>query len=154
MQQVGIKKVPKAVATAKTNPDALGASAELVQSTAEAQGASRDTYQEKYSKWMEASLKGLTSSFWWAMASVSHRLSAPWSALKDHLHKHHFLLATTSAGSLARLVFNPEARYVDFLMAILEDLPLALASSLRPCHLDLVLSEWSKLRHKDSTQSQ
>ena len=64
MQQVGVNKVQKAVATAKTNLDALGASLEFVQSTVEAQGASRDAYKEQYSQVDGASLKGLASSFW------------------------------------------------------------------------------------------
>jgi hypothetical protein len=65
------------------------------------------------SGWKQA-LQGLTSSLWWAMVVVAHRLFAPLSALRDQLQNHPVLSATTGAGSLAHLVFSPEAIHADF----------------------------------------
>lgn len=112
-----------------------------------ADAENKGTYQETYSKWASASMKGLKSPVWWAMVEISHRMSAPWLRLREHLHQHRYLVATTGAGSLAHLVHDPDDIHAEFLKLtcvehwreLIDALPVNLAMVLEPAIMNLAI---------------
>ena len=132
---------------AKREKDSMSASLAFAMSISEAEN--KGSYQETYSKWAAASMKGLQSDIWWAMVDVSHRMSAPWLKLREHLHQHRYLIATTGAGSLAHLVANPEDIHAEFLKLtraecwrdLFDALPVNIALILEPAIMSLALQK-------------
>ena len=112
-----------------------------------ADAENKGSYQETFSKWASASMKGLKSPVWWAMVEISHRMSAPWLRLREHLHQHKYLVATTGAGSFAHLVHDPDAIHAEFMKLtcvehwqdLVDTLPINLSTVLEHAIMNLAI---------------
>lgn len=106
---------------ASRNPDELGAQLEHV--VDELSLDQRLLFSQNMSLWCKGAAEAINSPAFWVVMCIRHRVGVPLERFRRFLQKHEVLKKSTSAGSLAHLVWGKASEYLQMFDSLMDDAP-------------------------------